>query len=119
MVRRPLSSITELPRRVVFLEPQAQGDLTKAPFSRVGTSSNLSSAPARKKDALCLVLGNPLGPGNYPEVRLRVPVEHRQIFKQMTIGVTEVDGSSRHPTDHARLCGFRAEKRERRNILRF
>src|SRR5947209_1063599 len=81
--------------------------------------SNLRSAPLPKENALCLVLGKPLGPGDYPEVQLRILLEHRDILKLMAIRVAEVEGSSRHPTDHAQLCRFRTEKRERCNTLRF
>jgi plastocyanin len=66
-------------------------------------STPFLSFPARRKRA-GLALDEPLGPGNDPEIRIRALLEHREILEQMAIGVTEVESSGRHPTDHARLC---------------
>jgi hypothetical protein len=45
---------------------ETQGQWRKAPFTRF---------------PLCLAVGKPLGPGDYPEVRPRILVQHRKVLQ--------------------------------------
>jgi hypothetical protein len=45
-------------------------------------------------------------------------VEHREVFEEVAVGIAEVDGRGRYPTDTLGSVVSAAKKRQRRDPLR-
>src|SRR5215212_6823482 len=101
------------------LRSSAEMVITLLPRKAVSENSKRVDKGSFHGTLLYLAMGKPLRPGNDPELRPRVLVQHREVLEQVSVWIAEEEGSGRHPADHARLIRLHAEKRERRNALCF